>query len=128
MLLLIAVLLLALGLLSGAVLVLSAFGALAASSALTLWILFPLLSIVGFSLAATQAQPAQVRGVTVAASGTLLLLAVASAGALVLGTGSLVPAPVHPASLWYVLAVGLVLGPVGLAAFSGQSSQDAPGR
>jgi hypothetical protein len=117
MLLLAGVLLLALGLLSGAALVLASFGILAAVPGFTLWVTFPLLCLAGFALVAVQAKPALVRMVSLVSSGLLLVLALASIAALVLGAAALVPAPASSASLWFVLVVGGVLGSVGAASF-----------
>jgi hypothetical protein len=117
MLLLAGVLLLALGLLSGAALVLASFGILAAVPGFTLWVTFPLLCLAGFALVAVQAKPVLVRVVSLVSSGLLLVLALASIAALVLGAAALVPAPASSASLWFVLVVGGVLGSVGAASF-----------
>ncbi|MDF3032027.1 MAG: hypothetical protein K0R03_2585 [Moraxellaceae bacterium] len=127
MLLFTAILLLALGLMSGVMLLLAPFGIVAATSSLTLFIMFPLLSLVGFGLAATQAQPAQVRTVSLISSGALLLLSIASAAALVLGASSLLPPPSHTLPLWFVLAFGLVIGPIGAASYGRPSSRTEAG-
>lgn len=117
MLFLFGLILLALGLLSGSALVLSTVGILAVTSGMTLWLMFPLLSIVGYVLMAMQAEPAQVRTVSVASSAVLLLLALASVVVLVLSSASLLPVPNSTASLWFVLLVGVALGSVGAASF-----------
>lgn len=117
MLVLVGVVLLALGLLSGAVLVLASLAVLAAEPGLTLWACFPSLCLAGFALVATQATPALLRSVSLAASALLLLLATASIAALVLGAAALVPTPASAASLWFVLVVGALLGSVGAASF-----------
>ena len=125
MLVLVGVVLLALGLLSGAVLVLASFAVLAAEPGLTLWASFPLLCLAGFALVAAQARPALVRAVSLAASALLLLLAVASIAGLVLGAAALVPAPASTAPLWFVLVVGALLGTLGAASF-GRTGRPAP--
>jgi hypothetical protein len=117
MLLIAGLLLLALGLLSGVVLVLAPFGVLAAQAGVTLWATFPLLSLLGFSMLAMQAQPAQVRLVSVVSSALLLALALASITALVLASAALIPAPAGAGSLWFVLVIGVLLGSVGAAAY-----------
>jgi len=110
--------LLALGLLSGVALVLAPFGLWAGASAgWVLWTLFPLLCLLGFTFVATQASPALVRTVTRASAGLLLLLAVGSVVGLVFGAVGLLQAPVSSAPLWFVLAVGVVLGSMGAASF-----------
>jgi hypothetical protein len=121
MLLFVGVLLLALGLLSGAALVLASFGLLAANTGFTLWVTFPLLCLLGFSFVAAQAGPALVRTVSLVASGLMLALALASITALVLGAASLSPAPASPAPLWFVLVVGVSLGSIGAASFGRRS-------
>jgi hypothetical protein len=118
MLLIAGLLLLALGLLSGVVLVLAPFGVLAAQAGYTLWATFPLLCLLGFSMLAMQAQPAQVRVVSVVSSALLLALALASITALVLAAAALIPAPAGAGSLWFVLVIGVLLGSVGAAAYS----------
>jgi hypothetical protein len=117
MLLFAGTLLLALGLLSGAVLVLAPLGILAAQPGLTLWAMFPSLCIAGFVSIAIQARTSQVRVVCLASSALLLVLALASIAALVLGAAALIPAPAYTSSLWYVLVVGAVLGSTGAASF-----------
>jgi hypothetical protein len=117
MLLIAGVLLLALGLLSGVVLVLAPFGVLGAEAGYTLWATFPLLCLFGFSMLATQARPAQVRLVSVVSSALLLALALASITALVLAAAALIPAPAGTGSLWFVLVVGMLLGSVGAASY-----------
>jgi hypothetical protein len=124
MLFLFGLILLALGLLSGSALVLSTVGILAVTSGITLWLMFPLLSIVGYVMMAMQAEPAQVRTVSVTSSAVLLLLALASVVVLVLSAASLLPAPSSSASLWFVLVVGVALGSIGAATF-GRASGDA---
>jgi hypothetical protein len=118
MLLITGVLVLALGLLSGVVLVLAALGVIAAQVGYTLWVAFPLLCLAGFAMIATQAGLAQVRQVSRLSSALLLALALASVFALVLGAAALIPAPVKPGALWFVLGVGALLGSTGAASFA----------
>jgi hypothetical protein len=117
MLVLIGVLFLALGLGSGIVLVLASVGMLAAEPGLTLWVTFPLLCLVGFGIVAAQARLETVRVVSLASSALLLLLALGSVSALVLGAAAVVQAPRSAASLWFVLIVGAALGSIGAASF-----------
>ena len=117
MLLIAGLLLLALGLLSGAVLVLAPFGVLVTQAGYTLWATFPLLCLFGFSMLAMQARPPQVRLVSVVSSSLLLALALASITALVLAAAALIPAPASTGSLWFVLVVGVLLGSVGAASY-----------
>ena len=117
MLIIVGVILIALGLLSGTVLLLATVGLIAATPGFTLWLTFPSLCILGFVLLAMQAQPAQVRAVSVTSSALLLLLSMASIVVLVLSAASILPAPASSATLWFVLVVGGLLGTIGAAPF-----------
>jgi hypothetical protein len=123
MLLLAGIALLALGLLSGVVLVLAPLNIVGADPGLTLWLSFPLLSVVGFSLIAARTKGSQLRVMSLASSALLLLLAVSSMGALVLGEAAFIPAPTTTAPLWFVLVVGLSLGSLGAASFGRKTAQ-----
>ena len=123
MLVFVGLVLLAFGLLSGGALVLAAVGAAAAAPGFTLWATFPLLCLLGFTFAATQVRPPLVRTISLATSALLLLLALASVAALVLGAAGLTPAPTAPGSLWFVLVVGVVLGSTGAASFGRPATQ-----
>lgn len=125
MLVIAGVLVLALGLLAGAVLVLAPLGAVASEPGLLLWVLFPLLCLLGFTLFATQARPAQVRTITLASSALLLVLALASIAAIVLGAAGLIPPPANPAPLWFVLVVAGGLGATGAASFGRRPAEAA---
>jgi len=107
--------LLALGLFAGAVLVLVPFGLVAWRADATLWVLFPLFSLIGFGLVATAARAGQTRQLLLVASAALLLLAAGSAAGLVLGAANIRPTDGGSLSLWYVLAVAGVLGVIGAA-------------
>jgi hypothetical protein len=109
-------LLLALGLFAGIVLVLVPLGLAAMNSGAMLWVLFPLLSIIGYTLFATGARVGNFRALSFAVSCLLLVLAVASAAGLVLEATKLISPAGNTLSLWYVLAVGGVLGTIGAAA------------
>lgn len=110
-------LLLALGLFSGAVLVLAPLGWIAADPHLTLWVTFPVLSLAGFAVFATHARDEHVRVVSLVGSAILLLLAMASIAAIVLSAASFVPALTSTAPLWYVLVIGFAIGSIGAASF-----------
>lgn len=118
MLVVVGLVLLALGLVSGGALVLGAFDVVQVHAALTLWVTFPLLCVIGFALVGGHAPHERVRTISLATSALLLLLAVASIAGLVLGAAGVVPAPASTRALWYVLLVGIILGSVGGAAFS----------
>jgi hypothetical protein len=115
--------LLALGLFSGLVLLLAPLGVIAADPDLVLWLTFPLLCVGGFAVMGMQASAAVMRSVSLAASGVLLLLALGSLAVIVLGAASVIPPPDTTAPLWFVVAVGAVLGSFGAASFGRQPSQ-----
>jgi hypothetical protein len=104
-----------LGLFCGVVLTLAPIGLVPWSPEIVLWVLFPLLCIVGFALVATAGKTTQVRGFTFAVSCLLLLLALASVAGVVLSAASVVRLAGSVWSLWYVLAVAGVLGSIGVA-------------
>ena len=105
----------ALGLFAGGVLVAAPLGLITGSVDVTLWVLFPLLSIAGFVLFVIGAKTAQIRGLSQLISWALLALALASAAGLVLRAASLVAGETSTLSLWYVLLVAGILGAVGAA-------------
>jgi hypothetical protein len=107
--------LVAMGLFAGGVLVAAPLGFVAGPVDMTLWLLFPLLSITGFVLFVVGARNAQIRGLSALLSWALLALALVSAGALLLRAASFVNSETSTLSLWYVLAVAGILGTVGAA-------------
>ena len=107
--------LVALGLVAGALLVAAPLGAVAATADPALWVLFPLLSVAGFSLFVVGAKRTHIRGLSLALSCALLALAVGSALGLLLRAASLVHSEGSTVSLWYVLVVAGILGSVGAA-------------
>jgi hypothetical protein len=116
-LLLAGVALLLLGLFCGAVLVAIPLGLAAGSPGLVLWILFPLFTVAGYVLAVIGGRDSQFRGLSMAISCALLLLALGAAGGLVMdAAGMMSTAAGGTLSLWYVLAVAGVVGVVGAAA------------
>ena len=117
-------LLLVLGILSGAILVLAPLGLTGATAGLTLWILFPVFTIGGFLLAAMPARSAALSWLTRGSGVALLVLALVAGVALVLRGASLLEASGDSFSLWYVLAIGLVLGSTGVASY--RRDLDAP--
>ena len=108
--------LLALGLFAGAVLVFAPLGLLGFSAGWTLWVLFPAFTIGGYLLAAMPAADRDIPWLSRIAGGLLLVLALCAAVALVLQGGAIIEPAAGTFSLWYVLAIGLVLGAMGLAA------------
>ncbi|MDQ6923440.1 MAG: hypothetical protein M3Z74_04645, partial [Pseudomonadota bacterium] len=81
------------------------------------WILFPGLTLVGYILFAVEARTMWVVGASRVAGAALLALALALVAAIALfavGNGLIAPS-VATLSLWYVLALGAVMGATGLA-------------
>jgi len=114
MMLIAGLVLLALGLLCGALLLLIPLGVVPGSANLALWLLFPAFAIGGYFMAASAAADGAAANITRAIGGVLMLLALAAAVALVLQAASIMPSG-DSLSLWYVLVVGLVLGGMGIA-------------
>jgi len=110
-------LLAALGILAGALLGAAAFGLAAAGP--SLWILFPLLTLVGwFLLVVSDVDPLRGTPTRVVAS-ALLLLALLAAVALVAGGAGLlvIQGTAGTLALCYLLVLGGVLGATGTAAY-----------
>lgn len=124
MLLIVGALFLALGLFSGALLVAAPLGLFSEMSpGLVLWIMFPLLSIMGYILFLVPANSSQIRAVSVATSGLMLLLAVASIGAIIMQAASLFQPTSSTAALWYVFVVAGVIGCAGAASYGRQKAE-----
>jgi hypothetical protein len=105
----------ALGIGAALLMVLAAIGVAGASAGLSLWILFPLFTLVGyFMLVAGDRNPAG-RAPTSWVAGALLLLAVVAAIVLVAYGAGLV-AVIWAAPLWYVMVLAGVSGAIGSAA------------
>jgi magnesium-transporting ATPase (P-type) len=115
MLLIAGLFLLGLGLFSGAFLVLIPLGMVGGTAGLTLWILFPAFTIAGYLMAAIPSEKTALPLLSRITGALLVLLALASAAALVLQGSSVIESRGESFSLWYVLCVGLVLGAAGLA-------------
>jgi hypothetical protein len=110
-------LLAALGILAGALLGAAALGLTAAG--VSLWILFPLLTLVGwFLLVASDVDPLRGTSTRVVASALLLLALVAAVGLVAGGAGLLaIQGTAGTFALCYLLVVGGVLGATGTAAY-----------
>ncbi|MEP6503367.1 MAG: hypothetical protein ABJD97_08565 [Betaproteobacteria bacterium] len=107
----------ALGIGAAALLVLAAIGVAGASGGLSLWILFPLFTAVGyFMLVAGDRDPGG-RAPTTWVAGALLLLALVAAVVLV-GDGAGLVAVTWAAPLWYVMVLAGLAGAIGSAAAS----------
>ena len=107
--------LMVLGVASGLALVLAPFEVGPAIPGITTWILFPGFTLVGYILFAVEARTAWVVGASRYAGAALIALALAAAVALFAVGNGLIAAAVATMSLWYVLAVGTVMGATGLA-------------
>ena len=106
--------LLALGLVSGVLLTLAPLGVGVPAPGLLTWVLFPMLTIAGYLLLALGVRLPVIAPVTRMIGGVLLLLAVAATVGLFLAATSLIEISEGTLSLWYVLAIGYVVGPFGL--------------
>jgi len=116
MLLIAGVVLMLLGLVSGAGIVASSIGMLSVTNDLTLWVMFPIGTFLGLILAALGSRTSAI-GALMKLSGTLmLLLALTSIAVLVLGSIGIVTQPHTFAPLWYVFTVGLFAGASGFLA------------
>jgi len=103
------ILLIALGLFAGVTLVVAPFGLVSLAPGLTLWLLFPTLSGVGYALVVVSARVAHIKWLT---------LALASAAGLVLSAAAVVQPVTSTHSLWFVLAVAGVFGSISAASYS----------
>lgn len=106
--------LLLMGLVSGALLAITPFGFGPENLGWITWALFPAFTLLGYAFLILPARTEQVILVTRICGGLLMLLATAAGvGLFVSATG------IKPVSgtlvLWYVLGLGLLLGPAGLA-------------
>ena len=108
--------LLALGIACGAILLLAPLGLLPAEAGVAIWVLFPLFTVAGYLLATAPAQDRNIPLLSRISGVVLLLLALAAAVVLVLQGAALVQLRGSTWGIWYVLAIGLVLGATGIAA------------
>jgi hypothetical protein len=115
--------LIALGFFAGVTLVAAPFGMVSLEPGLTLWLLFPALSSVGYALVIVSARVAHIKGLTLALSCLLLLLALASATGLVLSAAAVVRPVTSTFPLWFVLAVAGVFGAISAASYSRSPGQ-----
>ncbi len=113
-------LLAALGILAGALLGAAPFGLVAAEPGLSLWILFPLLTMAGwFLLVVSDLDPLRGTATRFVATPLLVLALLAAVGLVVAGAGFVsVRGVAGTMSLCYVLVIGGVLGATGTAAYS----------
>jgi len=104
-----------LGLLAAALLVAAPLGWVA-EPGLSLWVLFPLFTLLGYGLLVIGGRDPAARLSTLALALPLLLLAALAAVGLVVGAAGLLPLQGGSAPLWYVLVLGGVIGAIGSAA------------
>ena len=109
-----------LGIVAGALLTAAPLGLVAAAPGLSLWILFPVLTLLGwFLLVVSDLDPARGFATKVVAAPLFVLALLAVVGLVVAGAGWL---PVNGLTgttpLWYVAVVGGFLGCLGTAAYS----------
>ena len=118
----------ALGLFAGVVLVAAALGFSGGAPGVSLWVLFPLLAVVGYLLLATVASGESARRWLLAVSSLMLVLALASAAGLVLLAASVLDTGYGAAPLWYVLVVAGAIGTIGAASHhkSGRTQRVSP--
>jgi hypothetical protein len=119
------VVLAALGVLAAVVLVAAPMGWVAATPGLSLWVLFPLFTLIGYTLLVLGSRDPAVKAPTRLISVPLLSVALLAAVVLVAaGAGLVQPAGLgQTASLWYVLVLGGVLGAIGTLV-SGRKASD----
>lgn len=108
-------LLLLMGLLSGLLLTGSPFGLGSENLGWVTWLLFPGFTLIGYAFLILPARTSQVVMITRICGGLLLLLATLAAGGLFVSATGVKPASGDTLVLWYVLVLGLILGPAGLA-------------
>lgn len=109
------IVLLLLGLFTGALLLLIPLGMVPGQANLALWILFPLFAIGGYFMAAAAARDDGAAKLTRASGAVMMVLALAAAIALVLDAAAMFEPAGSTLSFWYVLVIGIVLGGTGLA-------------
>lgn len=104
----------ALGLVAAALLVAAPLG-WGTTPGLTLWVLFPLFTLIGYALIVVGSRDPAVKAPTMLLAVPLLLMALVAAVGLMAGAAGLAQVGAS-APLWYVLVVGGVLGVIGSAA------------
>ena len=110
----------ALGLLAGALLAGAPLGLVAAAPGISLWVLFPLLTLIGwFMLVVSDLDPLRGSATRFVALPLMVLALLAAIGLVAGGAGLVeVRGVTGMLSLCYVLVVGGVLGATGTAAYS----------
>ncbi len=98
------------GLVAGVVLVLTPFGRAPMEAGPLIWFAFPCGCVAGHLLLISGSGPGQVRLVSFATGGSLLLLGIAATVAQFLVSAGMLSAAADSFSLWYVASGGFVLG------------------
>ncbi|HMW17403.1 MAG TPA: hypothetical protein PKN13_06255 [Accumulibacter sp.] len=109
--------LMAMGILAGAALVVAPLGLLAIEAHTTLWILFPLLSFVGYGLLVIGADARTLRMFSKLFSLALVILSLVAVMAVLLHAMGLLQLTGSTYGVWYVMVVAGIVGSVGVAAF-----------
>jgi hypothetical protein len=106
--------LLVMGLASGLLLLVAPFAVGHYAPSFLTWAMFPALTLGGYLFVALGARAGAIVPVSRIAGGVLLAFALAAVVALFLIANSAVGSAGGTLSLWYVLVIGIVLGPIGL--------------
>ena len=108
-----------LGILAGALLVAAPLGLVAVSPGLSLWLLFPLLTLAGwFLLVVGDGDPLRGAATQLVAIPLLVIALLATVGLVAVGAGLLsAQGLAGSAPLWYVMVVAGALGATGTAAY-----------
>lgn len=104
-----------LGLLSGLFLLLAPFGLGPATPGAVTWIMFPVLCMAGYIFLTMAARTTLIAMVSTVVGGALLALALLATVGLFIAANGLIVAAGSVVSLWYVMAVGFVLGGAGFS-------------
>lgn len=111
-----------LGLAAALLLVAAALGFTGAAPGLSLWVLFPLLSVLGYALLVIGSRDPAVRLPTRLLALPMLLVSLVAAVGLVAAGGGLLKLAGSGAALWYVMAFAGLVGVIGSAAAGGSRS------
>jgi|JI8StandDraft_1071087.scaffolds.fasta_scaffold84586_2 hypothetical protein len=111
-----------LGLAAALLLVAAALGFTGASPGLSLWVLFPLFSVLGYALLVIGSRDPAVRLPTRLLALPMLLVSLVAAVGLVAAGGGLLKLAGSSAALWYVMAFAGLVGVIGSAAGGGSRS------
>src|SRR6478609_6049651 len=114
MILIAGTLFLVMGLISGLLLALAPLGFMPYQPGWVTWVLFPGLTILGYVFVLLASRTPVVPIISRATGGALLLLAVVATVGIFLVANSMIRSDFSTLPLWYVLAIGLVLGTAGV--------------